>query len=178
MIYYWLHIFIVFVASKLFWKKIDLASNLSRSRIVSIWDCDALHYMANSKYFYYMDMIRLEMMFRTDLYKNTAKKGCYPVIGSQKIIYKKPLKRWTKFNVTLILDGWDDNWVYHKQIFERNNEIYAIGYTKVGFWKNKKIQDIREIIFKSGIKKPKMDVPIETLNFFKEDYKIIKRNNF
>lgn len=175
MVYYWVHIFIVFVASKFFWKKTDLASDLSRSRIVSIWDCDALRFMANSKYFYYMDLIRLEIMFRTDLYKQTAKKGRYPIIGSQKIIYKKPLKRWTKFKITLVLEGWDDHWVYHKQIFECNNEIYAIGFTKVGFWKNRKIQDMREIIFKSGIKKPKMEVPTKTLNLFNKDYEILKQ---
>tara|TARA_R110002111_G_scaffold148474_4_gene215573 strand:+ start:282 stop:524 length:243 start_codon:yes stop_codon:yes gene_type:complete len=80
-----------------------------------------------------MDLIRFEVLFRSDLYKSTIKKGMFPVLGSQKIIYKKPLKRWTKFNITLVLEGWEDNWVYHRQVFKRNDEIYAIGITKVGF---------------------------------------------
>ena len=175
MIYYWLHIIFVYISSKLFWKPVDLKSDFTRSRIVSVLDCDALNYMANSKYFYYMDLIRLEVMFRSELYKNTVKKGMYPVIGSQKIIYKKPLKRWSRFSVTLALEGWDDNWVYHRQIFKQNTQICAIGFTKVGFWKKHKIQDIRSIIAKSGLLKPEMIVSPEVLDFFSNDYDILKR---
>lgn len=174
MIYYWLHIIYIFIGSKFFWKKVELEADLTRNRRVSILDCEAFRFMANSKYFYYMDLIRLEIMFRTDLYKNTAKKGMFPVLGSQKIIYKKPLKRWTRFDITLILEGWDDNWVYHRQVFKRNNEIYAIGITKVGFWKKHKIQDMRDIISKSGIKSKEKIVAPDILNLFENDYAIIK----
>ena len=174
MIYYWLHIIYIFIGSKLFWKRVDLASNLTRTRRVSILDCEAFRFMANSKYFYYMDLIRLEIMFRTDLYKNSVNKGKFPVLGSQKIIYKKPLKRWTKFNITLILEGWDNNWVYHRQVFTRNNEIYAIGFTKVGFWQKHKLQEIEPIIWDSGIKRKEMPVPQEVLRLFDKDYSTLK----
>lgn len=174
MIYYWLHIIYIFFGSKLFWKPVDLKADLTRTRRVSILDCDAFRFMANSKYFYYMDLIRLEITFRTDLYKNTIKKGKYPVLGGQKIIYKKPLKRWTKFSVTLVLQGWDDHWVYHKQVFTRNGEVYAIGITKVGFWKGHKIQEIRPIILDSGIPLEDMPVSPEVLSMFDNDYNLLK----
>lgn len=174
MIYYWLHIIYIFIGSKFFWKKVNLESNLTRKRRVSILDCEAFRFMANSKYFYYMDLIRFEILFRSDLYKNTIKKGMFPVLGSQKIIYKKPLKRWTKFDITLILEGWEDNWVYHRQVFKRNDEIYAIGITKVGFWKKNKTQNMRKIIADSGISKKEMLVSQDILNLFKNDYGIIK----
>ncbi|MEC3907924.1 acyl-CoA thioesterase [Tamlana sp. 2201CG12-4] len=151
-----------------------LEANLTRTRRVSILDCEAFRFMANSKYFYYMDLIRFEILFRSDLYKNSIKKGMFPVLGSQKIIYKKPLKRWTKFSVTLILEGWEDNWVYHKQVFRQNNQIYAIGITKVGFWKNRKTQSIRQILANSGVTTKEKPVPKETLELFKADYDIIK----
>ena len=95
-------------------------------------------------------------------------------MGSQKIIYKKPLKRWSKFTVTLVLEGWDDKWVYHKQIFTQNDIIHAIGITKVAFWKNKKTQDMRKIIADSGLKKPEMNPSQELLTMFKDDYEILK----
>lgn len=174
MIYYWLHVVYIFIGSKFFWKKVDLASNLSRTRRVSILDCDALRFMANSKYFYYMDLIRFEITFRTLLYQHTFKKGKYPVLGGQKIIYKKPLKRWKRFKITLVLEGWDDLWVYHRQEFTRNNEIYAIGYTKVGFWKNHKIQEIRPLINQSGMPLDNKSVPKEVLGMFDNDYCILK----
>ena len=176
MLYYWLHILYIYIGSRFFWGRVDLAADFSRTRRVSILDCDALRYMANSKYFYYMDFIRLEILFRTKLYDNTFKKGKYPVLGSQKIIYRKPLKRWTKFDVTLVLDGWDEKWVYHRQIFTQKNEVYAIGITKVGFWKNHKIQDMRKIISDSGISKPGMTPSAEILDMFKSDYETIKNN--
>lgn len=162
------------MGSRFFWKKVNLEENLTRTRRVNILDCEAFRFMANSKYFYYMDLIRFEILFRSDLYKNTIKKGMFPVLGSQKIIYKKPLKRWAKFDISLVLEGWEDNWVYHRQVFKHNNEVYAIGITKVGFWKKHKIQDMSKIISDSGIKKRDMIVSTDILNLFKNDYDFIK----
>ena len=174
MIYYWLHLIYIFIGSKFFWKPVDLMADLTRARRVNILDCEAFRFMANSKYFYYMDFIRFEILFRTDMYARTMKKGMFPVLGSQKIIYKKPLKRWTKFDVTLVIEGWDDHWVYHRQVFTRNQEVYAIGITKVGFWKKHKIQNMRDIMSASGAGDRTMEVSQEILNMFSTDYTIIK----
>tara|TARA_R110001592_G_scaffold136025_6_gene352721 strand:+ start:5440 stop:5970 length:531 start_codon:yes stop_codon:yes gene_type:complete len=176
MLYYWLNLIYIYVGSKFFWTKIDLDSELTRTRRVRILDCDSLRYMANSKYFYYMDFIRFEVMFRSNLYENTFKKGIFPVLGSQKIIYKKPLKRWAKFKVTIVLEGWDDKWGYHSQVFKQNNEICAIGYTKFAFWKDKKALHLPSILADCGIKKEDTNPPSEVLNMFKNDYEIIKSN--
>jgi acyl-CoA thioesterase FadM len=121
-----------------------------------------------------MDFIRLEILFRSNLYLNTFKKGMFPVIGSQKLIYKKPMKRWSKFTITLIVEGWDEKWVYHRQIFKQNGEVCAIGVTKLAFWKNKKSQNIRRIIADSGVKITEMNPSVEVLDMFKNDYEIIK----
>ena len=174
MIYYWLHMLYIYLGAKMFWKQVDLESDLSRVRRVKVLDCDGLRFMANSKYFYYMDFIRFEILFRSKLYHNTFKKGIYPVLGSQKMIYKKPLKRWTKFKITLSLEGWDDKWVYHRQTFERHGEIHAIGYTKVAFWKDKKSQDIRKIIHDSGLDKEEMVPSEHVMNMFQKDYQLLK----
>jgi len=61
------------------------------------------------------------------------KKGLFPVIGSQKFIYKKPLKRWTKLSITLPVEAWNEKWVYHTQTFKQKGEVYAVGFTKVAF---------------------------------------------
>tara|TARA_R110002033_G_scaffold39989_1_gene80108 strand:- start:3323 stop:3709 length:387 start_codon:yes stop_codon:yes gene_type:complete len=121
-----------------------------------------------------MDLIRFEKMFRSKLYANTVKKGMFAVLGSQKIIYKKPLKRWTFFKITLVLEGWDDKWVYHKQIFEQNNQICAIGYTKAAFWKNKKAQDMKRILKNCGVTATEMKIPPEIQHVFETDYQLLK----
>ena len=174
MIYYWLHMLYIYVGAKFFWSKVDLESDLSRVRTVKILDCDGLRYMANSKYFYYMDFIRFEILFRSQLYDNTFKKRIFPVLGSQKFIYKKPLKRWNKFKITLTLEGWDDKWVYHRQTFEQKGELYAVGYTKVAFWKNRKAIDMRKLIYDSGLHKPEMNPSENIINMFKDDYGILQ----
>jgi len=121
-----------------------------------------------------MDFIRFEKMFRSQLYNNTVKKGMFAVLGSQKIIYKKPLKRWTVFQITLVLEGWDDKWVYHKQVFEQNNQVYAIGYTKAAFWKDKRAQDIRTILKNCGVTTTEMKISKEIHDIFNSDYELLK----
>lgn len=145
--------------------------------MVNILDCESFRYMANSKYFYYMDLIRYEIVFRSDMYANTVKKGMFGVLASQKIIYKKPLKMFKKFDITIRLEGTDDKWVYHRQTFKQNGQVCAIGFTKAGFWKNKKAQDIREILKNSD---PEYDVRIpsaEVLDMFQNDYDTLKNES-
>lgn len=123
-----------------------------------------------------MDFIRFEKMFRSELFANTVKKGMYPVLGSQKVIYKIPLKRWSSFTTTLVLEGWDEKWVYHKQVFEQHNRIVAIGYTKVAFWRNKKAQNIPKILKNSGVKQSQMPVPQKVRTVFERDYELLQTN--
>jgi acyl-CoA thioesterase FadM len=130
--------------------------------------------MSNAKYAYYMDFIRFEKMFRSKLFENTVKKGMYAVLGSQKIIYKKPLKMWSTFKITLILEGWDDKWVYHSQVFEQNDQVCAIGYTKAAFWKGKKAQDLKMILKNCGVTREEMEIPVEVERLFKNDYNLLK----
>jgi len=177
MIYYWIHIIYLFIGSKLIWSKTDLTSDLTRKQRVNILDCDTFRYMANSKYSYYMDFIRFEKMFRSKLYENTVKKGMYAVLGSQKIIYKKPLKRWSTFTITLVLEGWDEKWVYHKQVFKQNNQVCAIGYTKAAFWKHKKAQEISGIFKNCDVQQKEMKISENIQSIFDNDYSLLKANS-
>ncbi|MCG2459258.1 acyl-CoA thioesterase [Flavobacteriaceae bacterium F89] len=174
MIYYWLHIFYLFMASKLFWKKLDVTTDLIRKHRVNILDCDSLHYMANSRYLYYMDFVRIEKLLRSSLYENTVKRGIFPVLGSQKIIYKKPLRIGSKFTITLALEGWDEKWFYHRQIFTQNDQVCAIGYTKAALWKGKKAQDLKPILKDCGVTTKTMQVPPSIAHLFENDYQLLK----
>lgn len=177
MVYYWLHLLYIFVCSKLLWKDVDLISDQSRKYRVSLLDCDTFRYMSNAKYAYYMDFIRFEKMFRSKLFDNTVKKGIYAVLGSQKIIYKKPLKLWSTFKITLVTEGWDNKWVYHSQVFEQDDQVCAIGYTKAAFWKDKKAQDIHMILKNCGIATEEMKVREEILDIFNSDYHLLKETS-
>ena len=164
----------IYIGSRIFWKKIKPSSKLTRTRRVNILDCESFRFMANSKYFYYMDLIRYEVVFRSKLYDNTIKKGMFGVLASQKIIYKKPLRMFKKFDITLKLEGSDDKWVYHRQTFKQNNQICAIGFTKAGFWKNKKAQSMTEILMNSDPDYEMKPPPAKVLLMFENDYLTLK----
>jgi len=121
-----------------------------------------------------MDFIRLELTFKSNLYQNTIKKGITPILASQKLIYKKPLKLWDTFTITLKNEGWDNKWVYHSHIFKKDNDIYAIGYTKVGFWKNKQLQELTPIINNCNLKKPHRLPNDIVTTIFKNDSEYLK----
>lgn len=179
MLYYWLHILYLYIGSRFFWKKQEVTTDISRRHRVNILDCDSMKYMANSRYLQYMDFIRFEKMFRSPLYENTAKKGMFGVLGSQKIIYKRPMKIGSTFTITLVLEAWDEKWFYHKQIFEQQDELCAIGYTKAAFWKNKKLQNLASIFEQCGIAEKTREIPPEVALLFDADYELVKnKNNF
>lgn len=143
MLYYWFTILKILVLRN-FQSKVNYNETITRSFRVGIFDCDGLRVMTASKYPVYMDFIRWELIARSKLYNAIVKRGLAPTLGSQKIIYRKPLKLWSKFNLTLESAGNDDKWVYHIHNFEQNNEIKAIGITRSLIWK----RDIPTILSK------------------------------
>ena len=110
--------------------------------------------MSNSRFNYYMDFIRLELMFRSNLYENTVKKGMLAILGSQKVIYKKPLRIMSTFSVKLILEECDEKWAYHRHIFLQDGQVCAVGLSKLAFRKHKKMQNMRDIIIACGVTDP------------------------
>ncbi|MFD2824542.1 hypothetical protein ACFS5M_12740, partial [Lacinutrix iliipiscaria] len=61
--------------------------------------------------------------------------------------------------------------------FEQNGQICAIGFTKAGFWKNKKAQDMREIMKNSDLEYEIKPPSIEVMRMFENDYNTLKTNN-
>lgn len=106
--------------------------------------------MTASKYAAYMDFIRWEIIARSKLYQSIVSRGLAPTLGSQKIIYRKPLKRWTKFNIILKTAGWDDKWVYHIHYFQQDNTTKAIGITRALIWKKDVPHVLADIIKEAG----------------------------
>lgn len=177
MIYYWIQLFITFISSYYLSDKVLVNSTITTKHRVNICNCEGFRYMSNTRYISYMDFIRFSLTFKSNLFHETIKKGIIPILASQKVIYKKPLKLWDVFTVTLTNEGWDDKWVYHKHTFKKDNCIYAIGYTKVAFWKKKKVQNMIEIIHNcdSSIK---LHPPTKLiLNLFENDAKLLKPKN-
>ncbi len=106
--------------------------------------------MTAANYPRYMDFLRWELIARSDLYHSIVQRGLAPTLGSQKIIYRRPLKRWTRFKVVLETAGWDDKWVYHIHYFKQDEIVKAIGITRALVWKRDVPHVLADIIKEAG----------------------------
>ena len=121
-----------------------------------------------------MDFIRWELIARSKLFNAIVKRGLAPTLGSQKIIYRKPLKIWSKFDVVLESVGVDDKWVYNVHYFEQENEVKAVGITRALIWKRNVPTALSDIMKEVGATQTKSPPPW-VFELFEEDKEIIKK---
>ena len=173
MLYYWYRIIWILIARR-FQTQVDIEDELTRSFRVHLFDCDGFRVMTAFKYAAYMDFVRWELIARSRLYNEILPKGLAPSLGSQKIIYRKPLKLWTKFTVRLKTMGWDEKWVYHLHKFEQNGEVKAVGITRALIWKKDKPQILRQILQNIAVKNLDKKPPEWITDLFQTDTHIIQ----
>ncbi|NAS11964.1 thioesterase [Flavobacteriaceae bacterium R33] len=175
MIYYWYTIIKILVLRN--WQnKVKYDQTIRRTFRVGPFDCDGLRVMTAAKYPIYMDFLRWELIARSKLFKAIVKRGLAPTLGSQKIIYRRPLKIWSKFDVVLESVGMDDKWVYHIHYFEQEDEVKAVGITRALIWKRDIPTALTDIMKEVGATEKKVP-PSWVLSLFKEDKEIIQIAN-
>ncbi|MBC2838632.1 thioesterase family protein [Robiginitalea sp. SC105] len=175
MIYYWYTIIKILVLRN-FQSKVEYDQTIRRTFGVGPFDCDGLRVMTASKYPIYMDFLRWELIARSKLFKAIIKGGLAPTLGSQKIIYRKPLKIWSKFDVVLESVGMDDKWVYHVHYFEQDDAVKAVGVTRALIWKRDIPTALTDIMKEAGATDIKVP-PSWVLSLFKEDKEIMQIAN-
>ena len=92
-----------------------------------------------------------------------------PLVGSQKTIYGKLLKIWTKFNVKASYAGWDERWFYHQHFFIQNDQVKAVGTTKFAAWKQGGIIPVIKVFEEAGIDYEIKIPPNWVANHYTED---------
>ena len=173
MISYW-YKFIKTIVLRKFKKPIAYNETIRRSFRVGLFDCDLLGNMAAFKYPSYMDLIRWELIVRSSFFQASKNNKRAFVVASQKIIYKKPLRVWSKFKLSLELGGWDERWVYHIHKFEQNSQLKAIGVTRIFL----REEDVPSHFHKSSAdtNSVKKAPPEWIIELFKEDREILKKS--
>ncbi len=174
MIYYWFTIIKILVLRN-FQSEVNYDQIIRRTFRVGPFDCDGLRVMTAAKYPIYMDFIRWELIARSKLYKAIVKRRLAPSLGSQKIIYRRPLKIGSKFDVILESAGMDDKWVYYVHYFQQDDEVKAIGIARTLVWKRDIPTALKDIMKEVGA--TRTDPPLWVLNIFKEDKDIIEMAN-
>ena len=171
MISYWYKFIKVFLLRK-YKKHIEFNESITRVFRVRLFDCDLLGNMAAFKYPSYMDLIRWELIVRSSFLKASKNNKMAFVVASQKIIYQKPLKVWSKFELAMEFGGWDEKWVYHIYKFKQNNQLKAIGVTRI-FLRKKDIPDLSNKMVNKTNNLKKLP-PEWIIELFSEDKEILK----
>lgn len=93
-------------------------------------DVDINLHMNNGRYLTICDLTRVDMFIRTGLAKTMLKEKWIPVIAEHTMTYKKPLKPFQKYLVTMAVTGWDDRSFDMVHTFLVGERVMAEGTSK------------------------------------------------
>jgi acyl-CoA thioesterase FadM len=99
-------------------------------------DLDVQRHVNNGVYLSLMDLGRLDLLVRTGAWKRMRAFGCYPVIASETITFRKSLQLWQRYTVETRIAGYDEKAVYIEQRFVVGGEIYAQAHLRGRFLKS------------------------------------------
>ncbi len=136
---------------------------------VRLFDCDGMRIMSGFQYPAYMYLSSWLLCTRTNFPKTILSQKWTPVAVSQKYICRRHLKLWAPFNLKVSFAGWDEKWFYHKHLFLRDKELYAIGTTRFAAWRQDKIVPVPDVFRAIGYDFKDKPPPDWVMNQFKED---------
>ncbi len=168
MFHYWFAVLGTLIG-RFFRSPLAIDETLTRRYRVRLADCDGLRVMAAFRYPAYMDLIRWELIARSALFKAIVRRGLAPTLGAQKLIYRHPIKCWSRFELTLSVLGWDDKWVYHQHLFSQQGEVRALGITRCLVWRRDVPHVLQEVRQEAGGTEPMRPPPAWVQAMFADD---------
>ena len=127
----WCRLLLIFFSQ--FFHNMIYLSDIS-VRTFRVWPTEAdKKYMNNASFWTITEIGQLDFFFRTGFYKICRRNHWFPLVGSQKMVYKKPLKRFDKFQLVSKLFYCDERWMFFEQTFVKNGQLIANGLVKVIF---------------------------------------------
>lgn len=127
----WFRLLLIYMRAA-FREKISVTDTACLSFIVLPHEVD-LKYMNNSCFWAIAEMGLMNILFRTGLVNICRQNRWVPLVRSQKIVYKRPLKRFDRYQLETKLISWDERWLYFRQTFIRNRLLIANSLVKVLF---------------------------------------------
>lgn len=96
-------------------------------------DLDVNWHLTNSRYFSFMDIVRVAMMIRNGAWARFRAHKLMPVLGSSSIRYRRSVRPFQAFDVTCRVLGWDDKWIFLEHRLEVGGDLAAIAIMKAAF---------------------------------------------
>lgn len=93
-------------------------------------DLDVNMHMNNGRYLTICDLNRVDLFIRTGLFKSMLKRKWAPIIAEHTMTYRKPLRCFASFEVTMTLESWDEKYFYMTHTFRRGEVVVAQGTSR------------------------------------------------
>lgn len=100
---------------------------------MQVWpnDLDVQMHMNNGRFLSLMDLGRIDFMVRIGFWREARQRGWFPLVGTTKIDYRRPLKVFERYDLTTRVIGWDERWFFMEQQFIAQNKVMASAILKV-----------------------------------------------
>ncbi len=105
---------------------------LTRSFWANPFDSDWLRSVQAGRFFTYTDAFRWELAIRSGFFWPALKGRWVVVMGGQKIIYRRPLLIFRRFQLSVQFVGWDDRWIYATHVFRQGGDVKCVSFSKIG----------------------------------------------
>jgi len=140
----WVRTLITFIRAQ-FRKKINPDEETSLNFRVWITDVD-LSIMNNAAVLTITEMGRIDLIIRTGFLKHAWKNRLYFPLASISAQFRRPLKRFQKFQLKTQLIYWDEKWIYISHRVERDGKTIAVALAKCTVKKRTEVIPFRKII--------------------------------
>lgn len=115
----------------LFRERLPVGPASSRLRLRTLPnDLDLNLHMNNGRYLTICDLNRVDLFIRTGLAGLMLKRKWMPVIADHTMSYRRPLRLWEAYEVSLQLTHWDDKYFYMTHTFMAGDRVAAVGTSK------------------------------------------------
>lgn len=123
---------------------------VTRSFWANPFDSDWLSSMQAGRFFTYTDAARWEMGVRAGFLKVALKNKWVIIMGGQKIIHRRPVRIFRRFELSMQFVGWDDKWLYAAHVFRQGGDLKATSFSKLGFRGHGRLVSPREVFGQLG----------------------------
>ena len=142
----WLRTLITFIRAQ-FLKDINPDEETSLNFRVWITDVD-LSIMNNAAMMTITEMGRIDLMIRTGFIKHVRRNKLYVPLASISAQFRRPLKRFQKFQLKTQLIYWDEKWIYISHRIVCEEKIIAVALAKCTVKKGRERIPFEKIIHK------------------------------
>jgi YbgC/YbaW family acyl-CoA thioester hydrolase len=131
---------------------------LTRFRVLPL-DLDPLGHVNNGRYLTWLDLARIELLWRSGLLRTIRRHGYYPIVASETIHFRRPLTLMERVDVETRVLGWDVRSFYIQHTLRRVNESASLAIVRARFLSPQGPVTPQEVLALLGVTEPSPRLP-------------------